>query len=608
MNLISQFFDGTTASVSEVEAQVDAFLDQVRQAKPDLQFSLLRHEPISVVVLGEGGRILFASGSFEGGAGANGLDQDALEKVKQAPDRCVVERTFDTASEDTQFIAYGGVEAGQKWQVSAHIKSLLQRKDASAIAVTVKPGQAKATILAACESLGLTPSQGRALAGVVETGSIRAASVSLGIAYVTAREAVAEALKITGARRLPALVDMLVLLSMGVFPRKDRSTDFVTKATGLSTRQLRLASAIAQGKTRVEAATMLGISPAVAKKEFDNIHIALDTHSASDVAKRLIEIRTLSYLTCITQSDIYWTDTRPHPIRFVLREDGTRIAYCDYGPLSGKPVFVFHSSSTTQSVNRSLVSALQKAGYRVLSVDRPGFGQTDMPTLTQKSNLDCFYAAAEDFAFVCKRLKLERVSVVTRGAAQVMLALQEIYPDLVSRVVITNPDPHTDKAGKRVGILGVIKEAFFRRPELIHLLAQLIISRLTPEKAYDSMQKAFRGCPIDQATAADPHHFADYYRSLRPFATGQLDGYIAEQTAIATSQGYAPTFHTPDWFVLLGEQDVLHAPDYVRTYWQAILPHAVFQVVHGAGRLMTFSHPEAVVSALAQHYSNSRHI
>jgi pimeloyl-ACP methyl ester carboxylesterase len=600
MNLVTQFFEGSPASVDLVQQQFEAFLDQIREANPALQFSLLKQDAVSVAIVGRGGELLLANGVFAKGAADHLLDRNAIFRASSAAHGVIVEHAGDESTGGAMAIAYGAALGGRNWQVSDEVKVILARATARVIAVAIRPSQEKGAIEQACQSLGLTPFQSRVVTCVVETASIRKASEVLGIAYASAREAVADALAITGARRLPALVDMLVMLSVGVFPRADRSDDFVQRATGLSLRQLRLAFAIAHGNTREEAAKSIGVSLAVAKKEIDAVHIALDTINAVDVAKRLIEIRMLSYLTCITQSDMRWEDTRPNPIRFERREDGSRIAYCDYGPTSGRPVFVFHSSTTTQSVSRALVDALQKGGYRVLSVDRPGFGQSDMMTAPADSGLGCFDLAARDFSHLCKMLKLSKVSIVTRGAAQVLVALNKLRPDLLERVVLTNPDPHTNEAGKRTGLLGIVKEAFFRRPELIRIMAQLIIAQLTPEKAFQAMQKSFRGSPIDQQIAADPGHFADYYRSVRPFAAGAIDGYVAEQTAFATSSGYETQAGTHHWAVLLGEHDVLHAPAYVHDYWAKIWPDATFHLVEGAGRLLTFSHPEVVVSALKE--------
>jgi pimeloyl-ACP methyl ester carboxylesterase/DNA-binding CsgD family transcriptional regulator len=605
MSLVSVFFEGTRSGVDLVQAQFEEFLAQVREADSKLQFSLLKPDALSVVVLSETGAPLLANGAFDVPDIGHLVDLSVVERVRCNINEVVVERAFDKTAGETFFIAYGSPEAGQTWQLSPEIKHTLRQPGACAIAIAARAGQGKATLLQVCESLGLTPFQSRVMTAVVETASIRQASQALGIAYATAREAVADALRATGARRLPALVDLLVTLSMGVFPRNDSSTDFVQRATGLSPRQLSMANAIANGKTRGEAALIVGVSPSVVKKEIDRIHCILDTQNAADVAKRLVEIRMLSYLTCITQRDFHWADTRPAPVRFVRRHNGSRIAYCDYGPASGRPVFVFHSSSTTQSVSRGLVRSLQDAGFRVLSVDRPGFGQSDMIKPGELGRMDCFEAAADDFAYLSSKLKLSKVAIITRGAAQVMLAIHALYPDLLDRVVMTNPDPHTNEVGRRMGLLGIVKETFFRHPELIRAFAQLIITRLTPQSAFSSLQKSFRGSPVDQITAADPDHFADYYRSVRPFAAGHLDGYIAEQTAIATSKGYRPVSATHNWTVLLCEHDVLHSPDYVRTYWQTILPEASFQTISGAGRLMTFSHPEAVVAALvmkSEHY------
>ena len=129
------------------------------------------------------------------------------------------------------------------------------------------------------------------IVAVVWTGSVRMAAQTVGVSYSTAREAVAMALKVSGAGRLPALIEMITVLATGIFPKEASNGDFVLEATGLTSRQLALASCLSSGLTRTEGARAVGISPAVAKKEIDQVHSLLGTRSAAALARRLNEIK-----------------------------------------------------------------------------------------------------------------------------------------------------------------------------------------------------------------------------------------------------------------------------------------------------------------------------
>src|SRR6185312_9257258 len=106
------------------------------------------------------------------------------------------------------------------------------------------------------------------------------------------------------------------------------------------------------------------------------------------------------------------------PLRMMPRADGTRIAWSDYGPASGKPVLVVHSSMTSRPVSRALVTALQAAGVRPIAIDRPGFGMSDPFPGMEPGRHDPFAVAARDVASLCRKLKIASLDVVARGGAQ----------------------------------------------------------------------------------------------------------------------------------------------------------------------------------------------
>jgi pimeloyl-ACP methyl ester carboxylesterase len=57
--------------------------------------------------------------------------------------------------------------------------------------------------------------------------------------------------------------------------------------------------------------------------------------------------------------------------------EGAQVAYAEYGDPLGDPVVVFHGTPGSRLLGKLYDEAAQVAGVRVLSFDRPGYGQSD---------------------------------------------------------------------------------------------------------------------------------------------------------------------------------------------------------------------------------------
>jgi pimeloyl-ACP methyl ester carboxylesterase len=280
-----------------------------------------------------------------------------------------------------------------------------------------------------------------------------------------------------------------------------------------------------------------------------------------------------------------------------LREDGGQIAFSDYGPSSGRPVLVLHSSMTTRIVSRSLLRALHRAGFRPIAIDRPGFGLTD-PLKGPEAQTDPFTAATGDVLQVLAHLKLRKVDVVSRGAAQFLVALANAAPARLRRVVLVNPGPPYRYSGRSSGPLGVIKDALVGNPGAVRGLAPFLAGQLTYRRLTRMIAQWTRGSPPDERAARDPEFVADFFRSVRMFATGRYEGFLHEQAAIARAGKPPPFDGAANWSILLGASDVLYEPEVVLAYWRELLPRAEFKLVRDGGRFLAMTHPHLVVEEL----------
>lgn len=463
----------------------------------------------------------------------------------------------------------------------------------AALVVIIPLFRSKHTLRYACDSLGLSPAQARVLVATVTHGSIREGSLRAGVSYQRARALVSQALSMTGDHNLTALVRRLVSVSLGLIPNSLNFSSLVKDIWGLNERQVSLMGLVAAGVDRQQAATVLGMSHATAKKEMTMIYETLGIKTSVDLSVVMSEHIMLSLLQGSTIGVREFADLHTEPLTFLRREDGSRIAISDYGPSGGLPVIYIHSSMTSRPTPKRLRLALAKRGFRVISVDRPGYGLSDSVAGHP------FRAAAADLEAVRYGLGLDQPLAIARGGAQVLLELARMNPAALRAAMVINPDPRTPYSAARHGPIGAFKELFLSSPAVISLTAKIFSSRLNKADLGEWLLKSVRGSAMDEHVANQEDVRADYWRMVRSFATGAISGYIAEQTELARHGDEPLTQDSWRWRFIIGSQDTLHDPLEARAYWQSRVPAACFDLVEDGGRLLAFSHADYLAEQLA---------
>lgn len=558
------------------------------------RFPLLNEGAIAAAVLDRKGAVLAATRAFTEAGHVRLIDPEAVAKAAAGGPLTLVTASAD--DDATGLVAYAPAGVAIGWRLPREIAEAARGEGSRVVVVTTLPASFEA-LRAAAGAYGLSGLQTRIALATIRSGSIKTAADDLGLSYQTAREGLADALKRVGVERLPGLVTRLTTLAFGVLPGAPGASEVLADTWGMTERQIAIAGLVAAGLSRTDAAQRLRLSAAVVKKELDCIYSLLQVTSAAGLARKLAEARALAWLTEATGGDVGFFDDAAEPLRFAVRADNTQIAYSDYGPPSGRPLLVVHSSMSTRIVSRKLLRALHAAGWRPVAIDRPGYGLTD-PMADPVAAALPFRAATADVAVVLDALKIRSVDVVARGAAQFVVELSRAMPDRLGKVVLVNPGPPYGLSGRGKGPVGQMKTAFLRNPASIRLLASVLAPQLTFERATQLLGHWTRGSAADEAAVQDPEIVADFYRSVRMFATGHYAGFVNEQAAYA--RGSYP--QAPDggrgWVVLLGDSDVLYEPQTVLAYWRDQLPNADFRVIEDAGRFLAMTRPELVVEAL----------
>lgn len=575
------------------EALAIAGLEAVRGG----DIPLFNAAAIAAALLDRSGRVVCASSAFDAFGGARYIDADAVERAARSAQPVVVAAQIETeeAGLDTTTVVYARAARALAWQLPPDVRAAAEAQPDQVVALTTGAVHARHPLEATCRAFGLSGLQTRVVMEVVRHGATRPAARAAGVSFHTARKALAEAMRRVGVSRLPALVNNLTSLAFGVLPRAD-SAPVLADLWGLTPRQASIAALVAEGASRAACAAALDVSEAVIRKELERVHLVLQVSTSAELARKVVEANALRWLTVATNGDLGFLEPGLEPLLFVHRPDGRRIAVSDYGPASGAPVLVLHSNLTARTVARGLLRALQGAGCRPIAIDRPGFGLTDD---WPEAGADPFAAAAADTLRVLDHLKLAKVDIVARGAAQVVLALHAAAPGRLGRVVLVNPAPPAAESGDRAGVTGALKAAYLRNPTLVRAMAQFYL-RGDFEELTRRLQRGARGSPPDEAAMRDPEILRDCFRAMRPFGTGRFTGYVNEVTALMRASRPAPQAGTSDWRILLASHDFLHDPDVVARYWREVLPETPLRVVPDTGRYLALSHPEHVIEALRE--------
>lgn len=556
---------------------------------------LFNLDSIAAAVVDSHGETSFATPAFIGMEGPACVDAEIVRRVLHS-DATVSAPVALAGAEESAVFLYARAERATGWRLPPGVHEAAVARPGQVVVLTSHAAHVTPPLEAACRAHGLNGLQTRVVTEIVRTGGVRPAAAAAGVSYNTAREALAEALARAGVRRLPALVTQLMSLAFGVLPDADAS-EVLGDLWGLTPRQAAIAGLVAGGASRKTAAAVLSVSEAVVRKDLERVHLMLQVSTASALSRKVVEARALRWLTEATGGQIGFADTA-EPLLLVRRPDGRRIAVSDYGPSSGRPVLVVHSSTTTRVVARGLLRALHAEGYRPIAIDRPGFGLTDEIAGLEAGAHDPFAAATDDVVRVLDHLRIDRTDLVARGAAQFVLALHQAAPGRLGRVVLVNPDPHMAASGRGVGGVNLTKQAFQRNPAVIRLLAGPLTRGVTAEGFIRRLQRDVCGSPPDEAALQDPELTRDYFRAVRTFATGRHAGIINEQVAFARGTRPPTVRGTKGWTVLVGAHDFMHDPQRVAVYWRDVLPDAELRVIADAGRFLALSHPHHVVAAL----------
>ena len=136
----------------------------------------------------------------------------------------------------------------------------------------------------------------------------------------------------------------------------------------------------------------------------------------------------------------------PHPVRYLpvrMMGEEHRMAYMDVAPVgqaNGQTAVIFHGMNFFAAAYEPTIAALTRAGFRVLAVDRLGFGRSSKPLITYNLHM-----AARDTKALLDTLGIARAAIVGHSmGGMVATRFASTYPDATTHVVMVNQIGLTD--------------------------------------------------------------------------------------------------------------------------------------------------------------------
>jgi pimeloyl-ACP methyl ester carboxylesterase len=297
-----------------------------------------------------------------------------------------------------------------------------------------------------------------------------------------------------------------------------------------------------------------------------------------------------------------WYDTRrrrqqaehdlpPHG-RFV-EVGGTRLHYVAAGEHGQVVVLIHGAMLMLQDFVASPVFTLATERYRVIAIDRPGYGYSGRP-----GRMGSPMAQARLLRAGLRRLGIDRPVLVGHSyGGPVALAYAQQFPDEVAGVVflgggVAYPMPRLDLAPMMlpaIPILGAALRNTVLQPAYRLLLPLLIRLCFAPQPVPDSFAKAV---PTDML--------------LRPQQLRALgEDFQALVPALAALSRHYPEIDLPV-AIVAGEADKIAYPRFHASRLAEALPNARLSLAPGIGHMIHHFRPGLVLDAIADVVERSR--
>lgn len=253
--------------------------------------------------------------------------------------------------------------------------------------------------------------------------------------------------------------------------------------------------------------------------------------------------------------------------------DGLTLAYDDSG--TGSPILLIHGFPLNRKMWLPQVPPLVAAGFRVITPDLRGFGESDAPE--EGYAMDTF---ADDVVRLLDRLEIQTATVAGMSmGGYVLFNLLKRYPERVASALFLVTRCNADDAAGKARRSSFAEEVRAGNPQaLTDFFAGVLFAEATPQQKPELVARVKKWLE-----ATSPHGLVGGLLAMRdrPDSTGDLGAIRVPALVVA------------------GEQDRTIPPEVSRII-AAGIPEARFCLIPDAGHMANLEQPDAVNQCLVE--------
>ncbi len=282
----------------------------------------------------------------------------------------------------------------------------------------------------------------------------------------------------------------------------------------------------------------------------------------------------------------------------VLRlTDGRQLGYAQYGRPDGEPIFYFHGHPGSRVEARFAHPAAAAAGFRVLALDRPGYGLSDLKRGRAITDWPADVAEAAD------QLGISRFFVAgASGGGPYALACAWRLPHRVIRAAVISGVGPFHVPGITRGMRWQNRIGFrlgARWPSLAGALMRSMRRSVVrrPERTIDALARAMS--PADAKIVRRPEVRAILTADIAEAFRGGSDGAADDMVLLGRPWGFGLHEIEPEVYLWQGEADTL-VPPAMGSYQSAQIPRCHATMLPGEGHLLIIDRMPDLISAFQQ--------
>jgi pimeloyl-ACP methyl ester carboxylesterase/DNA-binding CsgD family transcriptional regulator len=482
--------------------------------------------------------------------------------------------------------------SGLAWPLSESAKTALEADETTICLVAFAPTRSDTLLSSVRTVFGLSPAESKLAIALLQHDSLEAAAHDIGITEATANGYRKALFKKMGVKRRSEMVQMI--LEIGHRERsysQSRISHAFQDMLGFTKDQIAILEALTEGHTIPQAAQILGINIHTARDHVRTMFELVGVNKQSELVRVALEYSALEALSESSEVNANSVSDLLSNTRVIARPEGGLVYLGDYGPRDGVPVLFFHAGLGTRRLDPNFLRQSARAGLRVVAVERPGFGGTDLRAEPG------FEGSSADAAMVLGKLGIEKAIVASIGGGNIAaLSFAGRFPNHVRAGLLINPTPPRKFGTKAHSPAAAFREMTFANPIVIRAMAKVIRNQMRSDLLDNMLSKYFSTCEADRLAMAIPEVRALQRASTQAAMARTIEGFVREEETFVRHWS-PPQLSSGPWTIAVGMDDHTCDAAAARRAW-GYLPGFEMVEVMDAGRMICVSRSDMIVACL----------